>query len=270
MKLNIKVTGRGLGGRYQPYGFKADTSETRAPWEPSRGGVGIREASSPAGASPNPRLRKLDLGLFPPPAPHPPLRWQKFPGGRFALGTKRAFLPRRAQPIRRAPRLQAGPGGRAPRTAWRGHPRLTQEGLQEDFSPQRAHGRGVERRFLGKKQRSVHTLRPRQQPCLREPESGSPVPRRVGHRPPACVPSSGVGGAAARPPPSGLAQPACPRRRPCALFRRHRGRPASMRSLRYAASARARRLRQSDCTLQGLRVPAQGPGDLGTPSSGKN
>lgn len=120
----------------------------------------------------------------------------------------RSLLPEPSPPAQRRGSGPARPG----------RPRLTQQALQEDLSPQPGHGRDVEQRFFSQQHAPAP---PRPAPAAASSGAGSArtSPHRAGRHPPArgqrAQPSPGEGGAAARPPPHPTPSPACPG--PCHL-----------------------------------------------------
>lgn len=197
IQLNLKITGEGTRGWYQLRGSRPTGEEvgplgrnTRVAWELSLS-LSLNSSSS--------RSCQGTISISIP-------------------GTKRAFLPPGAQPTR--PSIAApGRAGGADRRMRGGRPRLTQEALQEHFSPQRGHGRGPERRRRGKP-RGPHTRRPApaaEFSGVGVHASGSgQVCHRPPGRPPTRKPRPGEGGArcplSPAPAPSHPAPPSRPHR----------------------------------------------------------
>lgn len=176
IQLNLKITGEGTRGWYQLRGSRPTGEEvgplgrnTRVAWELSLS-LSLNSSSS--------RSCQGTISISIP-------------------GTKRAFLPPGAQPTRPSTAAPGRAGG-ADRRMRGGRPRLTQEALQEHFSPQRGHGRGPERRRRGKP-RGPHTRRPApaaEFSGVGVHASGSgQVCRRPPGRPPTRKPRPGEGGA---------------------------------------------------------------------------
>lgn len=107
----------------------------------------------------------------------------KFPGGFSILGAP-SFPSPAPGPSAAAPDRC---GERAAPTALAGRPQLTQQALQEEFSPQPGHGRDAEQRFLSRQHAPGPPPRPRErgprarplaQPAATRPPAAS-APRRA-------------------------------------------------------------------------------------------
>lgn len=174
-KLNLKITSGVLGAVTSCAGSRPTRGEI-ARLGRKQEGAGGREA-------PQRPLRILgfltarQVSCFSP-APHP-ASVAKFPedAQHPYSGHGARCSPTPAQPTARAPRLPVEQGAAGPAKARRGRPQLTQQGLQEDFSPQRAHGCDGQRRFPGTPRGPLR----RAQPAPRQP----PRPPRL-----VCAPRS--------------------------------------------------------------------------------